>query len=81
MLKSAAVQFLERSSEQAAKLLRMLGVSLHPVLSELRLNEQNLLGGLCVADLSREGESRLGIVLGEVQGAVLNVLEAAGHGI
>jgi hypothetical protein len=79
--KSAALQLLESSSDQAAKLLRVRGVSLHPVLSELRLNHQDFLRVLCVADLSSEGESRLGIVLGKVHGAVLNFLETNGHGI
>ena len=78
---SAALQLRESSSDQAAKLLRVRGVSLHPVLSELRLNHQDFLGVLCVAGLSSEGESGLGIVLGKVHGAVLNVLEANGYGI
>ena len=78
---SAALKLLESSSDQAAKLLRVRGVSLHPVLSELRLNHQDFLRVLRVADLSSEGESQLGIVLGKVHGAVLNFLETNGHGI
>ena len=81
MDRSAALKLLESFPDQPAKLLRVRGVSLHPILSELRLNHQNFLRVLCVANLSSEGESQLGIVFGKVHGAILNVLEANGHEI
>src|SRR5271157_4680918 len=50
--RSAAWQLLESFSDQLLKLLRLRGVSLHLVLSKLRLKHQNVLEGLCVADLA-----------------------------
>ena len=54
---SAAWQLLESFSDQLLKLLRLRGVSLHLVLSKLRLKHQNVLEGLCVADLAGEREN------------------------
>src|SRR5271157_1952466 len=56
VVKSAAWQLLESFSDQLLKLLRLRGVSLHLVLSKLRLKHQNVLEGLCVADLAGERE-------------------------
>ena len=56
-VKSAAWQLLESFSDQLLKLLRLRGVSLHLVLSKLRLKHQNILDGLCVANLAGEREN------------------------
>ena len=56
-VKSAVLEVLESFSDQLLKLLRLRGVSLHLVLSKLRLKHQNVLEGLCVADLAGEREN------------------------
>ena len=57
VVKSAVLELLESFPDQLLKLLRLRGVSLHLVLSKLRLKHQNVLEGLCVADLAGEREN------------------------
>jgi hypothetical protein len=78
---SASLRLLESFRDRAVKLLRLRGEGLHPILSKLRLKQQNILGRLCAADLAAERERCLGIFHRDFHGAILHMLKAGicGH--